>query len=54
VIEMKEYEMLYNSGEAGNLVAQINLMAKEGWQAKSIGALGAPAGFCAVYVFDRA
>jgi len=29
---------------------QINRMAKEGWIAKSIGALGAPTGVRAVYV----
>jgi hypothetical protein len=50
VIEMKEYEILYDTGEARKLVAQINRMAKEGWQAKSIGALGAPTGIRAVYV----
>jgi hypothetical protein len=50
VIEMKEYEILYDTGEARKLVAQINRMAKEGWQAKSIGALGAPTGVRAVYV----
>ena len=38
---MKEYEILYDTGEARKLVTQINRMAKEGWQAKSIGALGA-------------
>ncbi|MCW4054326.1 MAG: hypothetical protein NWE84_05330 [Candidatus Bathyarchaeota archaeon] len=36
---MKEYEILYDTGEARKLVAKINRMAKEGWQAKSIGAL---------------
>jgi hypothetical protein len=50
VIGMKEYEILYDTGEARNLVVQINRMAKEGWQAKSIGALGAPTGIRAVYV----
>jgi hypothetical protein len=50
VIEVKEYEILYDTGEARKLVAQINRMAKEGWQAKSIGALGAPTGVRAVYV----
>jgi len=47
---MKEYEILYDTGEARKLVAQINRMAKEGWQARSIGALGAPTGVRAVYV----
>jgi len=47
---MKEYEILYDTGEARKLVAQINRMAKEGWQAISIGALGAPTGIRAVYV----
>ncbi len=28
MIEMKEYEILYDTGEARNLVAQINRMAK--------------------------
>jgi hypothetical protein len=50
VIELKEYEILYDTGEARKLVAQINRMAKEGWQAKSIGGLGAPTGVRAVYV----
>ncbi len=50
VVGMKEYEILYDTGEARNLVVQINRMAKEGWQAKSIGALGAPTGIRAVYV----
>ena len=50
IVEMKEYEILYDTGEARKLVAQINRMAKEGWQAKSIGALGAPTGVRAVYV----
>jgi len=47
---MKEYEILYDTGEARKLVAQINRMAREGWRAKSIGALGAPTGIRAVYV----
>lgn len=50
VIEMKEYELLYDTGEARKLLERINRMAKEGWQAKSIGALGAPTGIRAVYV----
>jgi hypothetical protein len=50
VVGMKEYEILYDTGEARSLVAQINRMAKEGWQAKSIGALGVPTGIRAVYV----
>lgn len=50
VVGMKEYEILYDTGEARKLVVQINRMAKEGWQAKSIGALGAPTGIRAVYV----
>jgi len=50
VIEIKEYEILYDTGEARKLAAQINRMAREGWQAKSIGALGAPNGVRAVYV----
>jgi len=50
VVEMKEYDILYDTGEARKLVAWINRMAKEGWQAKSIGALGAPTGIRAVYV----
>ena len=51
MIKMKEYEILYDTGSARNLVDQINRMAKEGWQAKSIGGLGEPAGIRAVYVF---
>jgi len=47
---MKEYEILYDTGEVRKLVTQVNRMAKEGWQAKSIGALGAPTGIRAVYV----
>jgi len=50
VNEMKEYEILYDTGAARKLVEQINQWAKEGWQAKSIGALGAPTGVRAVYV----
>ena len=50
MIKMKEYEILYDTGSARNLVDQINRMAKEGWQAKSIGGLGEPAGIRAVYV----
>jgi hypothetical protein len=50
VIGMKGYEILYDTGEARKPVAKINRMAKEGWQAKSIGALGAPTGIRAVYV----
>jgi len=40
VVEMKEYDILLDTGTARKLVEQINRMAKEGWQAKSIG-LGA-------------
>jgi hypothetical protein len=47
---MKEYEILYDTGEARKLLERINRTAKEGWQAKSIGALGAPTGIRAVYV----
>ena len=47
---MKEYEILFDTGSCRKLVAQINRMAKEGWQAKSIGALGAPTGVSGVYV----
>ncbi|MFB0569054.1 MAG: hypothetical protein ACETV0_05510 [Nitrososphaeria archaeon] len=50
VVEMKEYEILFDTGTARKLVKQINRMAKEGWQAKSIGGLGAPTGVQAVYV----
>jgi len=38
VVEMKEYEILLDTGTARKLVKQINHMAKEGWQAKSVGA----------------
>jgi hypothetical protein len=47
---MKEYEILFDTGTCRKLVAQINLMAKEGWEAKSIGGLGAPTGVSGVYV----
>ena len=47
---MKEYEILCDTGSCWNLVARINRMAKESWQAKSIGGLGAPAGISGVYV----
>jgi len=33
---MKEYDILLDTGTARKLVAQINRMAKEGWQAKSV------------------
>jgi len=42
---MKECEILQDSGSCRKLVAEINRMAKEGWQAKSIGA-----GMSGVYV----
>ena len=48
--KMKEYEILSDTGTCRKLVAKINRMAKEGWQAKSIGGLGAPTGISAVYV----
>lgn len=47
---MKEYEILYDTGSVRNLVEQINLMAKEGWTAKSVGGLGEPLGIHGVYV----
>ena len=47
---MKEYEILFDTGECKKLVAKINNMAKNGWEAKSIGALGAPTGISGVYV----
>ncbi|MDH5362318.1 MAG: hypothetical protein OEW84_03285 [Aigarchaeota archaeon] len=47
---MKEYEILFDTGQTRKLVAQINRMAKKGWQAKSIGGLGAPTGIQSVYV----
>jgi len=47
---MKEYEILFDTGSCRNLVAKINRMAKEGWEAKSIGGLGAPTGISGVYV----
>jgi hypothetical protein len=50
VDEMKEYEILFDTGECRKLVAKINDMAKNGWEAKSIGALGAPTGVSGVYV----
>jgi len=49
-LEVKEYEILSDTGTCRKLVAKINRMAKEGWQAKSIGGLGAPTGISAVYV----
>lgn len=50
VAEMKEYDILFDTGTARKLVAQINRMAKEGWEAKSIGGLGVPTGIHGVYV----
>jgi len=50
---MKEYEILSDTGACRKLVARINRMAKEGWQAKSIGGLGAPTGISAVYVLSE-
>jgi len=48
---MKEYEILYDTGTCRKLVSTINQMAKEGWEAKSIGSLGNPAaGITGVYV----
>lgn len=42
--------MLYDTGASRKLVEQTNRWAWEGWQAKSMGALGAPKGVRAVYV----
>jgi hypothetical protein len=50
VIGIKEYEILYDTGEARKLVVQINRMAREDWKAKSIGGLGNTVGLHAVYV----
>jgi len=47
---VKEYEILFDTGTCRKLVAQINRMAKEGWEAKAIGGLGAPTGVSGVYV----
>jgi len=47
---LKEYEILFDTGTCRKLVAKINRMAKEGWEAKSIGGLGAPTGVSGVYV----
>ena len=47
---MKEYEILFDAGEARNLVAEMNRMAMEGWEVRSIGAIGAGGGFCGVHV----
>ena len=47
---MKEYEILFDTGTCRKLVAKINRMAKDGWQAKSIGGLGAPTGISGAYV----
>jgi len=44
-MEMKEYEILSDSGTCRKLVAKLNSMAKEGWQTISIGA-----GVAGVYV----
>jgi len=37
---LKEYEILYDTGEARKLVREINRMAKEGWAARAIGGTG--------------
>jgi hypothetical protein len=47
---MKEYEILFDTGSCRKLVAKINHWAKEGWEAKSIGGLGAPTGISGAYV----
>ena len=47
---MKEYEILYDTGDTRKLVAEMNRMAKEGWEAESLGGLGAPTGVRGVYV----
>jgi hypothetical protein len=47
---MKEYEILFDTGECRKLVAKINRFAKEGWEAKSIGGLGNPYGVSGAYV----
>jgi hypothetical protein len=50
VFIVKEYEILSDTGTCRKLVAEINRMAEEGWEAKSIGGLGAPTGISGVYV----
>jgi len=35
---LKEYEILQDTGSCRKLVAEINRLAKEGWQVKPIGA----------------
>jgi hypothetical protein len=47
---MKEYEILLDTGTCLKLVDKINRVAKEGWQAESIGGLGAPTGISGAYV----
>jgi len=47
---MKEYEILFDTGECRKLVAKINRFAKDGWEAKSIGGLGNPYGVYGAYV----
>jgi len=46
---MKEYEILFDTGECRKLVAKINRFAKDGWEAKSIGGLGNPYGVYGAY-----
>lgn len=47
---MKEYEILFGTGTARKLVEEISRMAEEGWEAKSIGGLGAPTGIYGPYI----
>ena len=50
MVGMKEFEILYDTGLARNLVAKMNRMAKDGWEAISIGGLGAALGKRGCYV----
>ena len=50
MIEMKEYDILFDTGEAKTLIAKMNRKAKEGWHVNSISGMGFPTGIHAIYV----
>lgn len=49
MIEMKEYEILFDTGEARTLVEKVNHMTMEGWSVESISGMGFPTGIHGVY-----
>lgn len=46
---MREYKILFDTGEARNLEDKINHLTKEGWSVDSISGMGFPSGIHGVY-----